>query len=436
MELNEFTKQKPGEQGMFGPVYLPEDPDAERGTLERRFGVPPFSVLDARQGYWQERKRHWIALGIKGEEGRTEEHEAIPGGAGENSARRAIPNYEKSAKERDIGMQRTGPNSPYRTNGYKDAGRCFGEDLMKGENPNFVNVAKQKGYSFASSENEQLDEKTQRALSAYAATNGAVQQRGEGGVSGTSVFDPVLCEMMYKWFAPPNGRILDPFAGESTKGIIAAYLGYDYTGIELRPEQIKANYKQANLVADKVKNTLNETFVTPTWLQGDSSKLSEILAEASPFEDFDFIWTSPPYYDLEIYSQSEKDGSAFETYERFMSWYHDIFKQAVSRLKNNRFLAVKVGEIRDEKGFYRNFERDNISCFESLGLHHYNRIVLVTAVGSLPVRVGKQFGKYRKIGATHQMVYVFWKGDNPKLIPQELGIISEDSIGDDSKVSK
>jgi hypothetical protein len=32
--------------------------------------VPPFSVLDARQGYWQERKRAWLSLGIQSEVGR------------------------------------------------------------------------------------------------------------------------------------------------------------------------------------------------------------------------------------------------------------------------------------------------------------------------------------------------------------------------------
>jgi ParB-like chromosome segregation protein Spo0J len=42
--------------------------DAER--LRDRFGVPPFSVLDARQGYWQDRKRAWLALGIESELGR------------------------------------------------------------------------------------------------------------------------------------------------------------------------------------------------------------------------------------------------------------------------------------------------------------------------------------------------------------------------------
>ncbi len=40
------------------------------GSLATEFGVPPFSVLDARQGYWQDRKRAWISLGIQSELGR------------------------------------------------------------------------------------------------------------------------------------------------------------------------------------------------------------------------------------------------------------------------------------------------------------------------------------------------------------------------------
>jgi hypothetical protein len=41
-----------------------------RKTLAEQFIVPPFSVLDARQGYWQERKKAWMALGIQSELGR------------------------------------------------------------------------------------------------------------------------------------------------------------------------------------------------------------------------------------------------------------------------------------------------------------------------------------------------------------------------------
>lgn len=40
------------------------------GNLAEKFGVPPFSVLSARGGWWQGRKDAWIALGIQSELGR------------------------------------------------------------------------------------------------------------------------------------------------------------------------------------------------------------------------------------------------------------------------------------------------------------------------------------------------------------------------------
>lgn len=40
------------------------------GRLSEAFGVPPFSVLNARAGWWQDRKRAWISLGIQSELGR------------------------------------------------------------------------------------------------------------------------------------------------------------------------------------------------------------------------------------------------------------------------------------------------------------------------------------------------------------------------------
>lgn len=48
------------------------DEEQIRLTLAERFGLPPFSVLDARKGWWQDRKSAWVALGIKSEVGRGE----------------------------------------------------------------------------------------------------------------------------------------------------------------------------------------------------------------------------------------------------------------------------------------------------------------------------------------------------------------------------
>lgn len=63
--------------------------------------------------------------------------------------------------------------------------------------------------------------------------------------NATSIFDPVLCELVYKWFCPEGGEVFDPFAGGSVRGIVANYLGYNYTGVDIRQEQIESNRAQA-----------------------------------------------------------------------------------------------------------------------------------------------------------------------------------------------
>ncbi len=60
-----------GDDGGPAPAGTSEGASATgTGSLAGRFGVPPFSVLNAREGWWQDRKRGWLALGIRSEIGR------------------------------------------------------------------------------------------------------------------------------------------------------------------------------------------------------------------------------------------------------------------------------------------------------------------------------------------------------------------------------
>jgi hypothetical protein len=47
-------------------------------VLSDKFGVPPFSVLDSKQGYWLDRKKEWNELGIKSDLGRIENINSLP----------------------------------------------------------------------------------------------------------------------------------------------------------------------------------------------------------------------------------------------------------------------------------------------------------------------------------------------------------------------
>jgi DNA modification methylase len=230
--------------------------------------------------------------------------------------------------------------------------------------------------------------------------------------SGTSIFDPVLCEIAYRWFCPPGGTVLDPFAGGSVRGIVASRLGRRYVGIELRAEQVAANMAQLYL-ADEPK---------PQWRVGDAREIARLAADI----EADLIFSCPPYWNLERYSDDPADLSTMGR-EEFFAAYAAIIRDALTRLRDDRFAVWVIGDVRDEDGCYVNLPGRTVEAFEAAGARFYNDAILVTVVGSLPVRVGRQFEISRKLGRTHQNVMVFVKGDPRKATeacgPVEFGEI-------------
>jgi len=152
----------------------------------------------------------------------------------------------------------------------------------------------------------------------------------------------------------------------------------------------------------------------PRWLRGDGRNVQSLVKS-----NCDFFFTCPPYFDLEQYSNSPHDLSNAKSYADFIADLNRIIQQSCELLRNNRFAAIVVGDIRDPEGAYRNFVSDTIRAFSLAGLKLYNEAILVTAVGSLPIRIGKQFSGSRKLGKTHQQLLVF-KGD-PRKATAEIG---------------
>jgi len=283
---------------LFGEAIKPK----ASGPVAERFTFPPFTILDARGGEWQDRKRAWASMGIKGE----------------------------------VGRDAASIHCPTQANG---AGL---------EDANF-----------------------------------------------TSIFDPVLCELAFRWWSPLGGQVVDPFSGGSVRGIVAGAVGRNYWGCDLRQEQIDANRKQADEI---------ETELKPVWVCGDSMETLDTAPDA------DFIFSCPPYGDLEKYSDNPNDLSAME-WHTFVAAYRRIILRSILKLKENRFACFVVGDFRDKKGFYRNFVSETISAFEACGARLYNEAILATAIGSASMRVTKQFDSGRKLAKVHQNVLVFCKGD-------------------------
>jgi DNA methylase len=232
------------------------------------------------------------------------------------------------------------------------------------------------------------------------------------GQTGTSIFDPVLCELAYRWFSPPDGVVLDPFAGGSVRGVVAAKLGRAYVGVDLRPEQAAANEAQAARICAGEDPT-------PKWIVGDAAQVLPGLDLAA-----DFVFSCPPYGDLEVYSDDPLDLSTMDR-EAFLAAYRLIIAASVGKLKADRFACFVVGDYRDASGYYAGFIGETIAAFAAAGARLYNEAILVTAAGSLPIRAGKQFAATRKLGKTHQNVLIFCNGD-PRKATEACGEVEID----------
>lgn len=303
-----MAKNKLMGESLFGDELV-----SAESTLGKEFIVPPITVLDARSGYWQARKRAWISLGLRSELGRDDVMSSL-------------------ASARSV----------------------------------------QSGKDVADAEKW----------------------------ATTSIFDPVLCEILYQWFCPDGGTILDGFAGGSVRGVVASLLDKHYTGVELRGEQVDANRLQgADLCAG---------YPMPEWIQGDSAVTIPTLDK-----EYDFFFSCPPYADLEVYSDDAADISNMD-YAEFAVVYAKIIAEGVAKLKEDRFACFVVGEARGKDGNYYNFVGDTIRAFMDAGCHYYNEGIIVTPRGTLPVRAGRQFRAGRKLGKGHQNILVFVKGDGKR----------------------
>lgn len=346
----------------FKVTAIAKNVQQNEGGLTKRFIVPPFSILDSRQGYWQERKKQW--------------------------------------------RERIGDNGESRNNTLRQS--------ASGDDPGY--------YRQKSGVEQQLGRKL---------TNEEFQRdhyvRKTSIPAGVSLLDPVLSEIIVQWFGLQGGAAFDPFAGDTVFGFVAACSGMSFTGTELLEEQINLNQERVDAEG-----------LSAVYLCDDGRNIASHLEAESQ----DLLFSCPPYFDLEVYSEKENDASNQQTYAGFYQILDTAFRNAVTCLKENRFAVVVVGDVRSEKtGAYYGFPQDVIQTFRSAGLHYYNDMVLVEQAGNAAIRAAGQM-KHRKPVKTHQQVLVFYKGDPrqiknhfPEIIyePEDLesfGLDSADESGD------
>mgnify|MGYP003346418859 FL=1 len=84
--------------------------------------------------------------------------------------------------------------------------RCFGQDLMRGEHTVGGGMSKTQAGKANPINKENIPGYYYKLRSGMTPEQIVAEYNDTVLTSGTSIFDPVLCELVYRWFCPVGGR--------------------------------------------------------------------------------------------------------------------------------------------------------------------------------------------------------------------------------------
>jgi hypothetical protein len=223
---------------------------------------------------------------------------------------------------------------------------------------------------------------------------------GRSHNGNASVLDPLVCEVILRFFTPLKGRVYNPFGGGVQFGYVAGASGYSYLASEIRQNQCDAN------------NLLCSEFDDVQWIRADSSTFE-------PNGMFDMIFTCPPYYRVEKYldydgKSPEGEINSMPTYEEFTGALFSGYLRAIEHLNDNRFFVVMTGDSRNSKGAYHCHEAETELFFKQQGLSVYNKIIYLEAEFTRLAQAKKTLNM-RKFPKREQKIIVAYKGDISKI---------------------
>jgi len=217
-----------------------------------------------------------------------------------------------------------------------------------------------------------------------------------------SEFNPNIAKNIISFWSEPQDKILDPFAGR-TRALIAYSMDRAYIGYEISKhvsDYIHERFKELEL---DTRDNFN--------VKINNSDCRDIEGDYYQKEEFDLIFTCPPYWNLEKYESSPGQLSDIKDYDMFIYALANRLNIAVSALKKGKYMAIVIGDFRKNKKYYT-LHCDLIKAMEkndSIKLHD------VIVMQNMPFNTSAYyFGskrKYKFTSKAHEYLLIWKKND-------------------------
>jgi len=179
-----------------------------------------------------------------------------------------------------------------------------------------------------------------------------------------SEFNPLVAENIINFWSDEKDVVLDLFAGR-TRGIVAGLKHRKYYGFEISPKVHKA----VSGMIEQGKNEFDEGYVPIVYCDNSANLLKHDIPPA------DLIFTCPPYHNLEKYESVKGQLSDIEDYKEFLKALKEIMQVALTKLKDNGFVCLVVGDFRKDNRLIP-FDCDVTKMMEELGVVLWDKVIL------------------------------------------------------------
>jgi len=209
-----------------------------------------------------------------------------------------------------------------------------------------------------------------------------------------------------------GGRILG--AMSSLKKI--HYIGTDPNTDNYIDELGKSRYEY---VADFFNNEVLES--NPFWEEEKNTfhyfqMGSELIGKHPDFQQYkgklDMVFTSPPYFDREQYSDDEEQ--SFKAYPKYDDWRDNFLNptltNAFNSLREDRYLLWNIADIKIGTDKFHPLEQDSIDVIESLGGTYQGKLkMLMTSMVGVDQSKVKNSVKVNGTHLKYEPIFVFYK---------------------------
>ena len=236
--------------------------------------------------------------------------------------------------------------------------------------------------------------------SQYASSVGASGSTVRDKNGGVSIFPYDLARKMLLVYSKKGDKVVDPFSGHATRMTACFRMGRNYTGYDVSEKFVELNNK---IVSNLTKNSLTKENLPVLVMRHQTS---EFMVESS--DSVDYIFSCPPYWDIENYGVQPHQLANIKNYKRFLEAMVRVMTSCARILKHGRYFCLVIADFRKDSTFYP-FHSDLIRLGLQIGFDLHDVIIIQKCKVPISSHFTNQCVDRRRMGIAHEYLLVFKK---------------------------